>query len=49
MLHQLSARAVIRDWDDGMLHSDRLEHEVRLFNSIVDLLVIDYKSFIIQS
>ncbi len=28
MLHQLTARAVIRDWEDGMLHRDRLEHEV---------------------
>ena len=28
MLHQLAARAVIRDWEDGSLHADRTQHEV---------------------
>ena len=36
MLHQLTARAVIRDWEDGMLHKDRLEHEVNLYAEIKD-------------
>ena len=29
MLHQLTARAVINDWEDGSLHADKYEHEVR--------------------
>ena len=28
MLHQLTARAVIRDWTDGSLSTDKMEHEV---------------------
>ena len=27
-LHQLTARAIIRDWTDGSLDSNRMEHEV---------------------
>ena len=28
ILHRLTARAVIRDWEDGSLAEDRVEHEV---------------------
>ncbi|XP_062507413.1 protein mono-ADP-ribosyltransferase PARP4-like isoform X2 [Corticium candelabrum] len=28
ILHQLTARAIIRDWDEGTLAADRLEHEI---------------------
>ena len=28
ILHQLTARAVIQDWNDGQLAAERLEHEV---------------------
>ncbi len=28
MLHQLTARALIRDWTEGSLDSNRMEHEV---------------------
>ena len=28
MLHQLTARALIRDWSDGTLDANRMEHEV---------------------
>ena len=27
-LHRLTARAIIRDWEEGALHPDPLEHEV---------------------
>ena len=27
ILHQLTARAIIRDWDEGSLDSDRTRHE----------------------
>ncbi|CAH1248284.1 PARP4 [Branchiostoma lanceolatum] len=29
ILHQLTARAVIRDWEDGTLHADRMHHEMK--------------------
>ncbi|KAI8502339.1 Protein mono-ADP-ribosyltransferase parp4 [Branchiostoma belcheri] len=29
ILHQLTARAVIRDWEDGTLHVDRTHHETK--------------------
>ncbi|XP_078001506.1 protein mono-ADP-ribosyltransferase PARP4-like isoform X2 [Glandiceps talaboti] len=29
ILHQLTARAIIRDWEDGTLDIDRTEHEVK--------------------
>ena len=29
VLHQLTARAVIKDWEEGSLHADKYEHEVR--------------------
>src|SRR6218665_643260 len=28
ILHQLTARAIIQDWNDGQLAAERLEHEV---------------------
>ena len=28
ILHQLTARALIRDWDEGSLHEQRTGHEV---------------------
>jgi poly [ADP-ribose] polymerase len=28
ILHQLTARAIIRDWDEGSLAEDRVEHEI---------------------
>ena len=31
MLHQLTARAIIRDWTEGSLDFDRMEHEVIFF------------------
>ena len=27
-LHQLTARAIIRDWTEGSLSTDKMEHEV---------------------
>ena len=29
MLYQLTARAIIRDWEDGTLDVKRTEHEVK--------------------
>ena len=28
-LHKLTARAIIRDWEEGALHPNPLEHEVQ--------------------
>ena len=30
ILHQLTARALIRDWEEGSLSADRMEHEVKI-------------------
>ena len=31
ILHQLTARAVIRDWTEGSLAEEKMEHEVMSF------------------
>ncbi|XP_035659528.1 protein mono-ADP-ribosyltransferase PARP4-like [Branchiostoma floridae] len=54
ILHQLTARAVIRDWEDGTLHSDRMHHETKkmgLKPYIIDLskeysIVTQFTSFV---
>ncbi|XP_066269374.1 protein mono-ADP-ribosyltransferase PARP4-like [Branchiostoma lanceolatum] len=54
ILHQLTARAVIRDWEDGTLHADRMHHETKkmgLKPYIIDLskeysIVTQFTSFV---
>ncbi|XP_038058129.1 protein mono-ADP-ribosyltransferase PARP4-like [Patiria miniata] len=54
ILHQLAARAVIRNWEEGALHADRTEHESQkneLKTRIVELsiqysIVTPFTSFI---
>ena len=54
MLHQLTARAIIRDWEDGTLDVNRTEHEVKKTeqkNYIIDLskeysIVTQFTSFV---
>lgn len=33
MIHKLTARALIRDYEDGILHDDETNHEVRCSRS----------------
>lgn len=33
-LHQLTARALIRDWTEGSLSDDRTEHEVHIIGCV---------------
>ncbi|XP_065198502.1 protein mono-ADP-ribosyltransferase PARP4-like isoform X2 [Sycon ciliatum] len=54
ILHRLTARAVIRDWEEGALHPDPLEHELMKRNRkdyIIDIskkhsLVSQFTSFV---
>ena len=54
MLHQLTARAIIQDWEDGTLDVNRTEHEVKKTeqkNYIIDLskeysIVTQFTSFV---
>ncbi|XP_072018547.1 protein mono-ADP-ribosyltransferase PARP4-like [Amphiura filiformis] len=54
MLHQLTARAIIRDWEDGTLDVNRTEHEVKKTeqkNYIIELskeysIVTQFTSFV---
>ncbi|CAG5134171.1 unnamed protein product, partial [Candidula unifasciata] len=54
LVHRLTARAVIRDWEDGVLSNDRTQHEMAkmdLKNYIIDLskkysIVTQFTSFI---
>ncbi|XP_033905204.3 protein mono-ADP-ribosyltransferase PARP4-like isoform X4 [Acipenser ruthenus] len=54
MLHKLTARAIIRDYEYGNLHTDETEHEVRkaaLKSFVIDLskeysIVTQYTSFV---
>ncbi|XP_055887848.1 protein mono-ADP-ribosyltransferase PARP4-like isoform X2 [Biomphalaria glabrata] len=54
LVHRLTARAVIRDWEDGMLSSDRTGHEIAKMdqkNGIIELskqfsIVTQFTSFI---
>ncbi|CAL1538041.1 unnamed protein product [Lymnaea stagnalis] len=54
LVHRLTARAVIRDWEDGVLSSDRTGHELAkmdMKNYIIDLskeysIVTQFTSFI---
>lgn len=54
VLHQLAARAVIKDWEEGCLHDDKHEHEIlkkHLKHDIIDLsikhcIVTQFTSFI---
>ena len=39
VLHQLTARAIIRDWTDGSLDADRTQHEVSKFS--IKLIIMD--------
>ena len=39
VLHQLTARAIIRDWTDGSLDADRTQHEVSKFS--VKLIIME--------
>ncbi|XP_041352469.1 protein mono-ADP-ribosyltransferase PARP4-like isoform X2 [Gigantopelta aegis] len=53
-VHRLTARAIIRDWEDGMLSSDRTRHEILKMNLkpyIIDLsteysIVTQFTSFV---
>ncbi|KJE92815.1 polymerase [Capsaspora owczarzaki ATCC 30864] len=47
MLHQLAARAVIRDWDTGSLDSDRIAHEVRKRDSKHQIIQLSKKYSIV--
>lgn len=54
MLHQLAARSVIRDWQDGSLSESRTEHEIvqkKLKSYVINLsiehsIVSPFTSFI---
>ena len=41
VLHQLTARAIIRDWTDGSLDADRTQHEV---NNVYDNVFCLYRN-----
>ena len=41
ILHQLTAKAIIRDWDEGSLHEQRTAHEVSSV-FIVSLFLSNY-------
>ena len=43
MLHQLTARAIIKDWTDGCLSRDKMEHEVTYpFSSSLSVLPLPF-------
>ncbi|XP_072047177.1 protein mono-ADP-ribosyltransferase PARP4-like [Amphiura filiformis] len=54
IIHRLAARAIVQDWEEGALHSDRLHHEVKkmeIQSSIVPLsmeydIITPFTSFI---
>ncbi|XP_046570901.1 protein mono-ADP-ribosyltransferase PARP4-like [Haliotis rubra] len=54
IVHRLTARSLIRDWEDGMLSADRTQHEIlklNLKNYVIDLskeysIVTQFTSFV---
>ena len=39
ILHTLTARAIIRDWQNGLLAPNKIEHEVKY--DLISLLILD--------
>ncbi|XP_062592945.1 protein mono-ADP-ribosyltransferase PARP4-like, partial [Saccostrea cucullata] len=49
MLHRLTAKGVIRDWEDGVLSPDRTGHEVKKMNLKQYIIELSKKYTIVTS
>ncbi|KAK3097154.1 hypothetical protein FSP39_006899 [Pinctada imbricata] len=47
IVHRLTAKAVIRDWEDGMLSADKVDHEKRKMNMKTDIIELSKKYSIV--